>query len=79
MVTPDTLSDRHSWQAAIDSPSRILIHHAMQTQPDPQPDQRAAATHIGLKLFGYFVLLLMAVMIIYTFYIVVLNWSHIGV
>ncbi len=51
----------------------------MQSKPDPQPDQRAAVTHTGLKLFGYFVLLLMAVSILYAFYIMIVNWSHIGV
>ena len=51
----------------------------MQTQPNSQIERRAAVTHIGLKLFGYFVLLLMAITIIYTIYIMVMNWSHIGV
>lgn len=51
----------------------------MSAQPTAIPDKRAAATHLGLKIFGYFVLLLMAITIVYTFYIMIANWSHIGV
>ncbi len=51
----------------------------MSAQPTAVPDKRTAATHLGLKIFGYFVLLLMAITIVYTFYIMIANWSHIGV
>lgn len=72
---------RLSWQPGIRS-HRHSLHfhpHTMHAQPNSLPDKRAAATHLGLKFFGYFVLLLMVVAIIYTCYIVVANWSHIGV
>lgn len=51
----------------------------MPHQPLSTSDKRAAATHAGLKVFGYVVLLLMAITIVYTFYITIVNWSHIGV
>lgn len=51
----------------------------MHAQPTAPADKRAAAIHLGLKILGYVVLLLMAVTICYTFYIMIVNWSHIGV
>lgn len=51
----------------------------MSATPTIVPDKRAAATHVGLKIFGYVVLLLMLFAILYTFYIAISNWSHIGV
>ncbi len=51
----------------------------MSAQPTPPPDKLAANSHKGMKIFGYVVLLLMLISILYTFYIVILNWNHIGV
>lgn len=51
----------------------------MSPQPSEQTEQRAQKTHMGLKIFSYVVLGLMAVSIVFTVYIVSVNWSHIGV
>lgn len=51
----------------------------MTDQPPVLTDKRADASHLGLKIFGYVVLALMAVTIVFTFYIMAMNWSHIGV
>lgn len=51
----------------------------MNVQPTALPDKRAAASHTGLKFFSYFVLLLMGVTILFTFYIMAVNWNQIGV
>lgn len=51
----------------------------MPSESTASADKRSAATHTGLKIFGYFVILLMAITIIYTFYIMIINWVHIGV
>jgi len=51
----------------------------MPSEPTAPTDRRAAAIHNGVKIFGYVVLLLIAVTIIYTIWIMVVNWSHIGV
>ena len=51
----------------------------MSDKPTASPDKLAANSYTGMKLFGHVVLLLMLVAIIYTFYIVIENWSHIGV
>ena len=51
----------------------------MNAQPTATAEKRAAATYTGLKIFGYVVLLLMAVSIIFSIYIMFANWSHIGV
>lgn len=42
-------------------------------------DKRATVFHGGLKIFGYVVVLLIAVAILYSIWIMLANWSHIGV
>ena len=51
----------------------------MIAPPTSPTDRRSATTHMALKIFGYVVLLLIAISILYSIWIAISNWNHIGV
>lgn len=47
---------------------------------DPSsPEKQISVLHKSLKIFGFVVLCLIAVTIVYVTWVAILNWSHIGV
>lgn len=52
----------------------------MTTSPSTgRNEERVSKAHTALRIFGYVVLLLMLVAIVYVIWISIINWSSIGV
>ena len=47
--------------------------------PPTSPTDRRTTTHVAFKIFGYVVVLLIAISILYSIWITIANWNHSGV